>query len=173
MVWIVPGAAGLALSWGDGMAALLSLVLGTAVALAARTLGIFPGGDCLCLVALSAVLPSVRGVPVVLFVAPIAVLGCLACRIGMSVRRNLGGMVRGTLFLGISDNPCRKALGFFLLHRRRPGDRFGLPAQRGDRLRFRIPAASPDLPQDFEGFVCPAVPAIPAMLAATALLMIL
>lgn len=174
-VWVAFGAGGLGVSvlWHEPDLAALSLALGTAAAIAARVARLFPWADCLCLVALSAVLPYAHGIPTVLAVLPFAVLACSALRIGTSVLRNLPGLVRGDLFCGVSEPPYRKALAFFLLYRRRPRERFALRAQEGPRLQFRPFGGGEAAAGDFEGFVIPAIPAIPAMLACVVLLVFL
>ena len=172
--WLFAGAAGVAMALASGQAAseAVSLLLGALAATACSRLRLFSGGDCLCLVALAAVLPYVSGVPAVLAVVPMAVLLCPACGAAICIAHNLPDLARGRLFPGVKTSPAGKALAFFLVYRYRKGKRLATGAREGRGMIFLPASLHPRQGDEPGGLVAPAVPVIPIFLASLVLLLL-
>lgn len=167
LVWIIFGGSGAALYMlaPSGPVPVLYIISGAALALAGMRVRIFGAADCLGIASLSVVIPSYNGIPLAVAVSLASPVLASLHAASLNVAFNLPGLIRHTLFEGVSEAGYRKALAFFMLHRKRKWERFVFPAQKDGRFVL-CPAAGQGFAENFQGFVMSARPLVPFMLLA-------
>lgn len=167
LVWISFGGAGACLYLLEPSAPVpvLYIAAGAGVALAGLVTRAFGQADCLAVFSLAVILPSYCGIPLAVAISLAAPVAASLYALVLNVAYNLSDLSHGSLFAGLSERRLRKALAFFVLHRRREHERFVVPAQEGGRLAFRILIDDESgFAENFRGYVSSALPLVPFML---------
>lgn len=178
-VWIVYGPLGLILNVLSGSydnLAVASTFAGSIIALACMYLRLFGQADALAIIALSVILPTYNGLVLPVAVLIAASMISLLYTVISNVSLNLLTLIKeGTIFQDMGEVRYRKVLAFFLIHKRREGERFSFPAEQekeGKKIfRFYI-RADDEFTKDV-AYVTTALPLTFFMLIALAILVFL
>lgn len=176
IVWIIFGGSGGLLYLFEPVSPIIVLyiVIGVAIGMVwifSRAIG---QADGLALIALAITLPTYERLPVAVMVSIgvtfLASLYGLCC----NVIYNMSDLLHGRLFSCVCEKPYRKALAFFVLHRKREHERFVFPGQDKDKFLFHFrPKTDQEFSSNFQGYVTSALPLIPFMLVSIILMFLL
>lgn len=182
-VWILFAASGLALSLFAGHAHLPEIITVMGICagvafLAWRTKAIGTA-DFFAVLALSVTAPSFASVaffPIIIMLEAVVVASIYA--VAVNLRYNIRDIIGGRLFCDVDESDMRKALGAFVIHRKRGHERFTFPGvtRAGGKTRFVFfhDSDSQGFDEDTD-YVSLAVPLMPFFLisAATTIAIIL
>lgn len=128
----------------------IALMVLTGAALCAMLLGraFVARGDVTVVMITVVLVPAVDGIPAVVVALAVGFAASVVFHASRTLVPNMLELARtGRVFAGIEDSGARKAAAFFLVHRRRPGERFCFAAEESGGGRRRLVL----LPGDMDG----------------------
>lgn len=166
MVWIIFGGAGALLYVLEppDTVTILFLTIGITIGIAGLASRKFGQADCLALIAVTVTTPAHDGIPVGLAIPVVTPVLASIYSLCYNVACNLSDLLQGSMFYELDERLHRKALAFFVLHRRRGHERFVFIAQQDVRFVFHWKSNKDKFAGNFQGYVSSALPLIPFML---------